>query len=66
MDVAAPFYAAMSVTMMCGPAFATLLTLVVIPVFYALVFRLPAPAKSAPRPPCHSVCYSGMARTIPE
>ncbi len=38
-----PFYAAMSVTVMCGLAFATLLTLVVIPVFYALFFRLPKP-----------------------
>ena len=43
--VADPFYAAMSVTVMCGLAFATLLTLVVIPVFYALFFRLPKPAK---------------------
>ena len=42
--VADPFYAAMSVTVMCGLAFATLLTLVVIPVFYALFFRLPKPA----------------------
>jgi multidrug efflux pump subunit AcrB len=40
-----PFYAAMSVTVMCGLAFATLLTLVVIPVNYALFFRLPKPAK---------------------
>ena len=40
-----PFYAAMSVTVMCGLAFATVLTLVVIPVFYALFFRLPQPAK---------------------
>ena len=36
-----PFYSAMAVTVMCGLAFATLLTLVVIPVFYALFFRLP-------------------------
>ena len=36
-----PFYAAMSVTVMCGLAFATVLTLVVIPVIYALFFRLP-------------------------
>ena len=40
-----PFYAAMSVTVMCGLAFATVLTLVVIPVIYALFFRLPQPAK---------------------
>ena len=43
--VADPFYAAMSVTVMCGLAFATLLTLVVIPVNYALFFRLSNPAK---------------------
>ena len=42
--VADPFYAAMSVTVMCGLAFATVLTLVVIPVIYALFFRLPKPA----------------------
>ena len=36
-----PFYSAMAVTVMCGLAFATLLTLVVIPVAYALFFRLP-------------------------
>ena len=36
-----PFYSAMAVTVMCGLAFATLLTLVVIPVIYALFFRLP-------------------------
>ena len=38
-----PFYAAMAVTVMFGLAFATLLTLVVIPVNYALFFRLPTP-----------------------
>ena len=38
-----PFYAAMAVTVMCGLGFATLLTLVVIPVNYALFFRLPSP-----------------------
>ena len=38
-----PFYSAMAVTVMCGLAFATLLTLVVIPVNYALFFRLPKP-----------------------
>ena len=38
-----PFYAAMAVTVMCGQAIATLLTLVVIPVNYSLFFRLPNP-----------------------
>ncbi|MBR4674331.1 MAG: efflux RND transporter permease subunit [Victivallales bacterium] len=43
--VADPFYAAMAVTVMCGLAFATVLTMVVIPVNYALFFRLSVPAK---------------------
>ena len=38
-----PFYSAMAVTVMCGLAFATLLTLVVIPVIYAIFFRVPNP-----------------------
>ena len=38
--VADAFYAAMAVTIMCGLAFATLLTMVVIPVNYALVYRV--------------------------
>ena len=41
--VADPFYSAMAVTVMCGLAFATLLTLVVIPVIYAIFFRVPNP-----------------------
>ena len=39
------FYAAMAVTIMCGLTFATILTMVVIPVNYALVFRIPNPPK---------------------
>jgi len=35
-----PFYAAMSVTIMGGLAFGTVLTLVVVPVLYALLFRI--------------------------
>ena len=38
--VADPFYSAMAVTIMCGLAFATLLTMVVVPVNYALLFRV--------------------------
>ena len=38
-----PFYSAMAVTIMCGLAFATLLTMVVVPVNYALLFRIPKP-----------------------
>lgn len=37
------FYAAMAVTIMCGLTFATVLTMVVIPVNYAIVFRVPNP-----------------------
>jgi len=40
------FYAAMAVTIMCGLTFATVLTMVVIPVNYALVFRIPNPPKT--------------------
>ena len=38
--VADPFYSAMAVTIMCGLAFATLLTMVVVPVNYALLYRV--------------------------
>ena len=38
--VADAFYAAMAVTIMCGLAFATVLTMVVIPVNYALIYRI--------------------------
>ena len=43
--VADPFYSAMAVTVMCGLAFATVLTMVIIPVTYAFFFRLPMPAE---------------------
>ena len=36
--VADPFYSAMAVTIMCGLAFATMLTMVVVPVNYALIY----------------------------
>lgn len=36
-----PFFADMSVTIMGGLAFATLLTLVAVPVFYSLLYRIP-------------------------
>jgi multidrug efflux pump subunit AcrB len=38
--VADAFYAAMAVTIMCGLAFATILTMVVVPVNYALVYGI--------------------------
>ena len=38
-----PFYVGMSVTIMSGLTFGTLLTLVVVPIFYAIFFRVPAP-----------------------
>ena len=39
------FFISMAVTVMFGLGFATILTLVVVPVFYALIFRVPAPAR---------------------
>jgi len=38
--VADPFYSAMAVTIMGGLAFATLLTMVVVPVNYAILYRV--------------------------
>ncbi len=40
------FYAAMAVTIMCGLTFATVLTMVVIPVNYAIVYRIPNPPQN--------------------
>jgi multidrug efflux pump subunit AcrB len=37
------FFVSMAVTIMAGLGVATLLTLVVLPVFYAIIFRVPAP-----------------------
>ena len=37
------FFASMAVTIMFGLSFATVLTLIVIPVLYALVFKIPSP-----------------------
>ena len=39
------FFVAMAVTIMFGLAFATVLTLVVVPVLYACFFRIPSPAE---------------------
>jgi multidrug efflux pump subunit AcrB len=41
------FYAAMAVTIMCGLTFATVLTMVVIPVNYAILYRIPNPPENA-------------------
>ena len=41
------FFASMAVTIMGGLAFATVLTLLVVPVLYAVMFRIPSP-QSAP------------------
>jgi multidrug efflux pump subunit AcrB len=38
--VADAFYAAMAVTIMCGLAFATVMTMIVVPVNYALIYRI--------------------------
>lgn len=39
------FFVAMAVTIMFGLGFATILTLVVVPVFYAILYRVPTPSK---------------------
>jgi multidrug efflux pump subunit AcrB len=43
------FFVSMAVTIMGGLAFATLLTLLVVPVLYAVMFRIPS-ARLQPRP----------------
>ena len=40
-----PFFSAMAVTIMFGLAFACVLTMIVVPVLYAIFFRVPEPAK---------------------
>ena len=42
------FYNAMAVTIMCGLTFATLLTLVVVPVLYALFFKMKKAEEAQP------------------
>jgi multidrug efflux pump subunit AcrB len=45
------FYVSMAVTIMAGLAFAAVLTLIVVPVLYAIFFRVPSPKKAkAPAP----------------
>ncbi len=39
------FFIAMAVTIMFGLGFATILTLIVVPVLYAIFFRVPNPAR---------------------
>jgi multidrug efflux pump subunit AcrB len=48
--LADPFFKSMAVTIMFGLAFATVLTLVVVPLFYAMLFRIPAPDPAHPEP----------------
>ncbi|MBR3371067.1 MAG: efflux RND transporter permease subunit [Rhodobacteraceae bacterium] len=45
------FFASMAVTIMGGLAFATVLTMIVVPVLYALMFGIRAPARAAPAQP---------------
>ena len=40
------FWVSMSVTIMAGLAFGTILTMVVVPVLYATLFRIPSPEPS--------------------
>jgi multidrug efflux pump subunit AcrB len=41
------FFVAMAVTIMAGLSVATVLTLLVVPVFYTIIFRIPSPPKAA-------------------
>ncbi len=41
--VADAFFSAMAVTIMCGLTFATILTLVIVPVFFVIFFKVPFP-----------------------
>lgn len=41
------FYAAMAVTIMCGLIFATVLTMIIVPVLYAVIFRVHPPPSPA-------------------
>ena len=45
MQVFDAFFIAMAVTIIFGLIIATVLTMVVVPVLYAMLFRIPAPAK---------------------
>jgi multidrug efflux pump subunit AcrB len=42
------FFIAMAVTIIFGLVVATVLTMVVVPVFYAIFFRVPAPERTPP------------------
>ncbi len=42
------FFVSMAVTIIGGLIFATMLTMIVLPVFYSVVFRVPSPAPGAP------------------
>ena len=44
------FWVSMAVTIMFGLAFGTVLTMVVVPVLYALLYRIPSPVKPKPGP----------------
>jgi multidrug efflux pump subunit AcrB len=39
------FFVSMAVTIMFGLGFATVLTLIVVPVLYAIFFRVPSPSR---------------------
>jgi multidrug efflux pump subunit AcrB len=43
-----PFFVAMAVTIMAGLTFATVLSLIVVPVLYAILFRVRIPETMAP------------------
>lgn len=41
-----PFWVGMAVTIMAGLTFGTILTMVLVPVFYAILYKIPVPGKS--------------------
>ena len=41
------FFVAMAVTIMIGLGFASILTLIVVPVLYVIIFRVPNPKKKS-------------------
>jgi len=56
------FFSAMAVTIMGGLAFATVLTLLVVPVLYAMMFRIPSsPAPARAASPAHPSIADGRA-----
>jgi multidrug efflux pump subunit AcrB len=62
-----PFFAAMAVTIMVGLSFATVLTLVVVPIIYTMLYRIPAGRRArAPDVPADAIGDAGATRRLTE